>query len=172
VGDRIWKLGGAGFGSGPWHGLSDEMVQLRAGTGIAIPFYIAHPRLMRLERKKIIVVEGGSRAECMRILRHENGHGIRMLPAAARRRGSNCSDQSSTAIRRLRPPRQPELLCSTSGLGMPRGTGRGTSPRLAVWMGRAPNGGKALIPVAPALEAARTTGERVKGGRSRTRSRA
>src|SRR5205807_7134556 len=38
------------------------------------PFYLAHPRLMRLERKMIIDVEGGTHAECMRILRHEAGH--------------------------------------------------------------------------------------------------
>jgi len=42
--------------------------------GIAIPFYLAHPRLMRLERKMIIDVEGGTVPECMRILRHEAGH--------------------------------------------------------------------------------------------------
>jgi hypothetical protein len=42
--------------------------------GIAIPFYLAHRRLMRLERRMIIDVEGGTVPECMRILRHEAGH--------------------------------------------------------------------------------------------------
>jgi hypothetical protein len=31
---------------------------------------------MRLERKKIIDVEGGTKRDCMRILRHETGHVI------------------------------------------------------------------------------------------------
>jgi Putative zinc-binding metallo-peptidase len=44
--------------------------------GIAIPFYLAHPRLMRLERSQMLEVEGGSHEECMRILRHECGHAL------------------------------------------------------------------------------------------------
>ncbi len=44
--------------------------------GIAIPFYLAHPRLMRLERHFMREVEGGNRNWLMRILRHEAGHAI------------------------------------------------------------------------------------------------
>jgi hypothetical protein len=44
--------------------------------GIAIPFYLAHPRLKRLEKKMLYEVEGGTRRDCMRILRHEAGHAI------------------------------------------------------------------------------------------------
>lgn len=44
--------------------------------GIAIPFYLAHPRLMQLERREMLEVEGGSRQEMMMILRHECGHAI------------------------------------------------------------------------------------------------
>jgi hypothetical protein len=44
--------------------------------GIAIPFYLAHPRLMRLERRFMREVEGGNRNWLMRILRHEAGHAI------------------------------------------------------------------------------------------------
>jgi Putative zinc-binding metallo-peptidase len=54
--------------------LSSEWFSPDNTPGIAIPFYLAHPRLMRLERNIIIDVEGGTRAECMRILRHEAGH--------------------------------------------------------------------------------------------------
>jgi putative zinc-binding metallo-peptidase len=54
--------------------ISDEWFSPDNTPGIAIPFYLTHPRLMRLERKKIIDVEGGTVAECMRILRHEAGH--------------------------------------------------------------------------------------------------
>lgn len=44
--------------------------------GIAIPFYLAHPRLMALERKQMLEVEGGTRPELMKILRHECGHAL------------------------------------------------------------------------------------------------
>ena len=66
--------------------LSDEWFSSEATPGIAIPFYLAHPRLMRLERKKIIDVEGGTRAECMRILRHEAGHVMQHSYQLQRRR--------------------------------------------------------------------------------------
>jgi hypothetical protein len=44
--------------------------------GIAVPFYLAHPRLMKLERKYMLEVEGGTRPELMKILRHECGHAV------------------------------------------------------------------------------------------------
>jgi hypothetical protein len=54
--------------------------------GIAVPFYLAHPRLMRLERNQMLEVEGGSREECMKILRHECGHAIQHAYQLQRRR--------------------------------------------------------------------------------------
>ncbi len=54
--------------------ISDEWFSPDSTPGIAFPFYLAHPRLMRLERKMMFDVEGGTRTECMRILRHEAGH--------------------------------------------------------------------------------------------------
>jgi hypothetical protein len=54
--------------------------------GIAIPFYLAHPRLMALEKKKMLDVEGGTYAECMAILRHEAGHTIQHAYQLQRRR--------------------------------------------------------------------------------------
>ena len=57
------------------HGwLSDEWFSPDTTPGIAFPFYLAHPRLVRLERKMSIDVEGGTQREAMRILRHEAGH--------------------------------------------------------------------------------------------------
>jgi hypothetical protein len=44
--------------------------------GIAIPFYLAHPRLERLERTMMKQVEGGNAQWLKRILRHEAGHAI------------------------------------------------------------------------------------------------
>ncbi len=54
--------------------------------GIAIPFYLAHPRLTRLERSQMLEVEGGSREECIRILRHECGHAVQHAWQLHRRR--------------------------------------------------------------------------------------
>src|SRR5437879_3446126 len=56
--------------------LSAEWFTPDGVPGFAIPFYLAHPRLMKLERKFMREVEGGTDVECMRILRHEAGHAI------------------------------------------------------------------------------------------------
>jgi hypothetical protein len=44
--------------------------------GIAVPFYLAHPRLRQLERRMMQEVEGGNDNWLMRILRHEAGHAV------------------------------------------------------------------------------------------------
>ncbi len=54
--------------------LSSEWFVPDAVPGIAVPFYLAHPRLMALERRQMLEVEGGTRPEMMQILRHECGH--------------------------------------------------------------------------------------------------
>ncbi len=54
--------------------ISSEWFSPENTPGIAMPFYLAHPRLMRLEKKMILDVEGGTWSECMGILRHEAGH--------------------------------------------------------------------------------------------------
>ncbi len=56
--------------------LSDEWFSPDASPGIAIPFYLAHPKLARLEAKQIYHVEGGTTRSCMQLLRHEAGHAI------------------------------------------------------------------------------------------------
>ena len=56
--------------------LAEEWFTPDGVGGFAIPFYLAHPRLMRLERSQMLEVEGASESECMRILRHEAGHAI------------------------------------------------------------------------------------------------
>ena len=56
--------------------LAEEWFTPDGVAGFAIPFYLAHPRLMRLERSQMLEVEGASEAECLRILRHEAGHAI------------------------------------------------------------------------------------------------
>jgi hypothetical protein len=57
------------------HGwISDEWFSAPETPGVAFPFYLAHPRLMRIERKMMLEVEGGTLRDCMRLLRHEAGH--------------------------------------------------------------------------------------------------
>lgn len=56
--------------------LSDEWFSPDDSPGIAIPFYLAHPRLIRLEERMMLHAEGKGEQECMRILRHEAGHAI------------------------------------------------------------------------------------------------
>ena len=66
--------------------MSNEWFSPDDTPGIAIPFYLAHPRLMRLERKMMIDVEGSTVPECMRILRHEAGHVVQASYRLQRRR--------------------------------------------------------------------------------------
>ena len=56
--------------------LSEEFFNPDGVLGFAVPFYLAHPRLMRLERSQMLEVEGAGEAECRRIFRHEAGHAI------------------------------------------------------------------------------------------------
>src|SRR5579871_2895146 len=56
--------------------LSEEWFSPDGVPGIAVPFYLAHPRLERLERRIMREVEGGNARWFMRILRHEAGHAL------------------------------------------------------------------------------------------------
>ena len=56
--------------------LSEEWFTPDGVSGFAIPFYLAHPRLIKLERDQMLQVEGAGETECMRILRHEAGHAV------------------------------------------------------------------------------------------------
>ncbi len=80
------ELGERGIRIRPHAWLSDEWFSPDTTPGIAIPFYLAHPRLMRLERRKISTVEGGTLRECMQILRHESGHAVQHAYRLQRRR--------------------------------------------------------------------------------------
>jgi hypothetical protein len=70
----------------PYFWFSDEWFTPDGVPGIAIPFYLGHPRLMRLEREQMLEVEGGTEEWCMRILRHETGHAIDNAYRLRRRR--------------------------------------------------------------------------------------
>jgi hypothetical protein len=56
--------------------ISDEWFTPDGVAGMAVPYYLAHPRLERLEKTQMLAVEGGEQEWCMRILRHEAGHVI------------------------------------------------------------------------------------------------
>lgn len=66
--------------------ISSEWFSPDGTPGIAIPFYLAHPRLMKLEKKMMLDVEGGTWSECMAILRHEAGHAVQQAYQLHRRR--------------------------------------------------------------------------------------
>ena len=78
--ERIAELGkeleAKGLQFRPHFWLADEWFCPDGVPGIAIPFYLAHPRLRRLELTQMLEVEGGTREWCMTILRHEAGHAI------------------------------------------------------------------------------------------------
>jgi len=44
--------------------------------GFAIPFYLAHPRLEKLEQQYMLEAEGGTAESCLKILRHETAHAL------------------------------------------------------------------------------------------------
>ena len=70
------EMASAGLGCPLHFYLSDEWFTPDGATSIAIPFYMAHSRLARLEESQMLEVEGGEHEWCMRILRHEAGHAI------------------------------------------------------------------------------------------------
>ena len=71
----------------PHFWLSEDWFSPEGVPGVAVPFYMAHPRLARLERAQMLEVEGGTKEWCMRILRHEAGHAIDTAYDLHRRRG-------------------------------------------------------------------------------------
>jgi hypothetical protein len=66
--------------------LSEEWFTPDGASAMAVPFYLAHPRLERLEEAQMLEVEGGDRDWCMRILRHEAGHLVDNMYGLRRRR--------------------------------------------------------------------------------------
>lgn len=86
VGRIRGELDARGLRFRPHFWLSDEWFSPGGVPGVAIPFYLAHPRLMRLERSQMLEVEGGNREDCLKILRHEVGHAIQHAYALHRRR--------------------------------------------------------------------------------------
>ena len=85
--ERLYaELDGRGMRFRPHCWLAQEWFSPDGVPGIAIPFYLAHPRLAALERRLMREVEGGNRNWLMRILRHEAGHALDSAYRVRRRR--------------------------------------------------------------------------------------
>ena len=85
--ERLYReLNTRGIRFKPHCWLAQEWFSPDGIPGIAIPFYLAHRRLMSIERRFMREVEGGNRNWLMRILRHEAGHAIDSAYRLRRRR--------------------------------------------------------------------------------------
>jgi hypothetical protein len=64
------------IGFRPHFWFSDEWYCPDGIPGVAIPFFLAHPKLKQLELDFMLEVEGGDPRWCMKLLRHETGHAL------------------------------------------------------------------------------------------------
>jgi hypothetical protein len=75
--NELWvELEQRGIQFHPHVWISNEWFSPGGVPGFAVPFYLVHPRLIRLERSMMLEVEGAPREECLQIMRHECGHAI------------------------------------------------------------------------------------------------
>jgi hypothetical protein len=56
--------------------IADDWFCMDDQIGVAVPFYLFHPKLIELERKYIGEAEGDNFAECLKLLRHESAHAL------------------------------------------------------------------------------------------------
>ena len=85
--ERLYsELENRGLDFKPHVWLSEEWFSPDGVPGIAVPFFLAHPRLERLERRIMRAAEGGNSRWLMRILRHEAGHALDNAYRLRRRR--------------------------------------------------------------------------------------
>lgn len=91
VADRIEKvmteLAQQGLKLRPHFWFSDEWACPDGVAGVAVPFYLAHPRLVAIERAHMLEAEGSNRSGCLRLLRHEVGHAAYNAYGLSRRKG-------------------------------------------------------------------------------------
>lgn len=79
------ELDVAGIGFRPPCYFADEWLCPENIPIIGIPFYLAHPRLSRIEKKMMYEVEGETERSCMKLLRHECGHALNYAYSLYRR---------------------------------------------------------------------------------------
>jgi hypothetical protein len=56
--------------------ISDDWFCPDGVFGFAVPFYLFHPKLIRLQEAKVGEAEGSNEPWCLKLLRHEIGHAI------------------------------------------------------------------------------------------------
>src|SRR5229473_8559987 len=76
IGQFYGELAARGVALRPDCYLGDEWFSPEGVPAIAIPFYLAHPRLKALELRQMLDVEGGTAEWFRMLLRHECGHAI------------------------------------------------------------------------------------------------
>ncbi|MFM1872667.1 MAG: hypothetical protein RL398_2089 [Planctomycetota bacterium] len=73
--DRLYaELDRAGLRFRPYVYLSVDWFTPEGSSGFAVPFYLAHPRLVQLEHRQMFEAEGSTTDWCMKLLRHEAAH--------------------------------------------------------------------------------------------------
>lgn len=73
--DRLYgELERAGLVFRPYVYLSVDWFTPEGSSGFAVPFYLAHQRLVRLEHSQMFEAEGSTSEWCMKLLRHETAH--------------------------------------------------------------------------------------------------
>ncbi len=70
------ELASKGIGFHPSCYLADEWLCPDREPIIGIPFFLAHTKLKKIEKKIMFEVEGGTEKSCMKLLRHECGHAL------------------------------------------------------------------------------------------------
>lgn len=98
----------------PHYWLSNEWFTPEGVPGIAIPFYLAHPRLAELELAQMLDVEEGTPDWCLRILRHEAGHAIENAYRIRRRTRQAIFGKSSQAVQPEFRPASRCVVCTES----------------------------------------------------------
>ncbi|MBN2302693.1 MAG: hypothetical protein JXN60_09275 [Lentisphaerae bacterium] len=66
--------------------LADEWLCPDNEPVVGIAFFLAHPRLCKLEKEMMLEAEGGTKASCMQLLRHETGHALNYAYGLYRRK--------------------------------------------------------------------------------------
>jgi hypothetical protein len=102
------ELGARGISLRPACYLGDEWFTPSEQPIIAVPFWLAHPRLKALELRQVLEVEGGTPEHCLQLLRHECGHAIDHAYRFSRRRRwkqlfGNTDNDATPDIYRPRP---------------------------------------------------------------------
>lgn len=70
------ELGDKEFRFKPACYLADEWLTPDKEPVVGVPFFLAHPALIKLEKKMVLDAEGSTRSWCMKLLRHETGHAL------------------------------------------------------------------------------------------------